>query len=271
MPADFISNLFVFILAGFVGFELIKRVSPLLHTPLMSLTNALDAIVVVAAIIICRPARDRRSPPSSAPSPWLPPSATWSAASSSPTACCACSRAAKPKNHDTWSPSQQLIDFAYIAAAVLFILSLKWLSSPATARRGVLAGEIAAALAVTAHALQSRPRPIQVDRRRADHRRRHRHPARHGPHDGRAAANRPQPRLRRAVRGHDRYRRVLRARSARHEIQHGRDCTGSDHRLAHLYRQPDRRRKTPGNSSAAPHHLQQGRTSSASRSSAPRS
>jgi NAD(P) transhydrogenase subunit alpha len=52
MPADFISNLYVFILAGFVGFELIKRVSPLLHTPLMALTNALDAIVVVAAIII---------------------------------------------------------------------------------------------------------------------------------------------------------------------------------------------------------------------------
>ncbi|HKS66701.1 MAG TPA: NAD(P) transhydrogenase subunit alpha [Candidatus Acidoferrales bacterium] len=52
MPPDFISNLFVFILAGFVGFEVIKRVSPLLHTPLMSLTNALDAIVVVAAIII---------------------------------------------------------------------------------------------------------------------------------------------------------------------------------------------------------------------------
>jgi NAD(P) transhydrogenase subunit alpha len=52
VPSDFISNLYVFILAGFVGFELIKRVSPLLHTPLMSLTNALDAIVVVAAIII---------------------------------------------------------------------------------------------------------------------------------------------------------------------------------------------------------------------------
>lgn len=52
MPADFLSNLYVFILAAFVGFEVIKRVSPLLHTPLMSLTNALDAIVVVAAIII---------------------------------------------------------------------------------------------------------------------------------------------------------------------------------------------------------------------------
>ena len=44
----------------------------------------------------------------------------------------------------------QLIDFAYIAAAVLFILSLKWLSSPATARHGVIAGEIGAALAVAA-------------------------------------------------------------------------------------------------------------------------
>jgi NAD(P) transhydrogenase subunit beta len=44
----------------------------------------------------------------------------------------------------------QLIDFAYIVAAVLFILSLKWLSSPATARHGVIAGEIGAALAVTA-------------------------------------------------------------------------------------------------------------------------
>jgi H+-translocating NAD(P) transhydrogenase subunit alpha len=52
MPADFISSLFVFILSAFLGFEVIKRVSPLLHTPLMSLTNALDAIVVVAAIII---------------------------------------------------------------------------------------------------------------------------------------------------------------------------------------------------------------------------
>jgi NAD(P) transhydrogenase subunit beta len=45
---------------------------------------------------------------------------------------------------------QQYLDFAYIAAVVLFILSLKFLSSPARARWGVLAGEIGAALAVTA-------------------------------------------------------------------------------------------------------------------------
>jgi NAD(P) transhydrogenase subunit alpha len=53
MTSDFISNLYVFVLAAFIGFEVIRRVSPLLHTPLMSLTNALDAIVVVAALIIC--------------------------------------------------------------------------------------------------------------------------------------------------------------------------------------------------------------------------
>jgi H+-translocating NAD(P) transhydrogenase subunit beta len=44
----------------------------------------------------------------------------------------------------------EYLDFAYIAAVVLFMLSLKWLSSPATARWGVLAGEIGAAIAVTA-------------------------------------------------------------------------------------------------------------------------
>ena len=52
MPADFVSSLFVFILAAFLGFEVIKRVSPLLHTPLMSLTNAISAISVVGAILI---------------------------------------------------------------------------------------------------------------------------------------------------------------------------------------------------------------------------
>ena len=47
-----INGLFIFVLAGFIGFEVIRRVSPLLHTPLMSLTNALDAIAVVGAIVL---------------------------------------------------------------------------------------------------------------------------------------------------------------------------------------------------------------------------
>jgi H+-translocating NAD(P) transhydrogenase subunit beta len=46
--------------------------------------------------------------------------------------------------------TQQLIDFTYIIAVVGFILAIKWLSSPVSAMRGVLIGEIAAALAVGA-------------------------------------------------------------------------------------------------------------------------
>jgi H+-translocating NAD(P) transhydrogenase subunit alpha len=52
MGQNLIDALFIFMLAAFIGFEVIRRVSPLLHTPLMSLTNALDAIAVVGAIVL---------------------------------------------------------------------------------------------------------------------------------------------------------------------------------------------------------------------------
>ena len=53
MPVlDMWSMLFVFVLATFVGFQVIQNVSRLLHTPLMSLTNAISAIAVVGSIII---------------------------------------------------------------------------------------------------------------------------------------------------------------------------------------------------------------------------
>jgi H+-translocating NAD(P) transhydrogenase subunit beta len=51
---------------------------------------------------------------------------------------------------------QQLIDFTYIAAVIGFILSLKWLSSPVTAMRGVLIGEIASGAAVVATLFDAR-------------------------------------------------------------------------------------------------------------------
>lgn len=52
MAADFELSLFVFVLATFLGLEVIRRVSPLLHTPLMSLTNAISAIAVVGSILV---------------------------------------------------------------------------------------------------------------------------------------------------------------------------------------------------------------------------
>ncbi len=52
MPSNLEVTLYVFMLATFLGLEVIREVSPLLHTPLMSLTNAISAISVVGAILI---------------------------------------------------------------------------------------------------------------------------------------------------------------------------------------------------------------------------
>ena len=49
---DLTSHLYVFALATLLGLEVIRRVSPLLHTPLMSLTNAISAIAVVGSIVV---------------------------------------------------------------------------------------------------------------------------------------------------------------------------------------------------------------------------
>jgi NAD(P) transhydrogenase subunit alpha len=51
MTATSFVQLYVFVLAGFVGFLVITRVPPLLHTPLMSATNAICAISIVGALV----------------------------------------------------------------------------------------------------------------------------------------------------------------------------------------------------------------------------
>jgi NAD(P) transhydrogenase subunit alpha len=49
---DIWPTIYVFVLATFIGLGVIRRVSRLLHTPLMSLTNAISAIAVVGAILV---------------------------------------------------------------------------------------------------------------------------------------------------------------------------------------------------------------------------
>jgi NAD(P) transhydrogenase subunit alpha len=44
-------ELYVFVLAGFVGYQVITRVPPLLHTPLMSATNAISGISLVGSLV----------------------------------------------------------------------------------------------------------------------------------------------------------------------------------------------------------------------------
>ena len=48
---EYIFNLYVLVLASFVGYQVISRVPPLLHTPLMSGTNAISGISLVASLL----------------------------------------------------------------------------------------------------------------------------------------------------------------------------------------------------------------------------
>ncbi len=52
MSYDIWPLIFVFVLATFIGFDVIRNVSRLLHTPLMSLTNAISAIAIVGSLLI---------------------------------------------------------------------------------------------------------------------------------------------------------------------------------------------------------------------------
>jgi H+-translocating NAD(P) transhydrogenase subunit alpha len=51
MTGNYIISLYVFVLAGFVGYLVITRVPPLLHTPLMSATNAISGISLVGSLV----------------------------------------------------------------------------------------------------------------------------------------------------------------------------------------------------------------------------
>src|SRR5476649_1980317 len=57
----FIFGLTVFVLACFVGYYVVWRVTPALHTPLMAVTNAVSGIIIVGAIIAVGPGADNAS------------------------------------------------------------------------------------------------------------------------------------------------------------------------------------------------------------------
>jgi len=55
-PDPIVVNLIVFVLAIFVGYHVVRTVTPALHTPLMSVTNAISAIILVGAMLAAGPA-----------------------------------------------------------------------------------------------------------------------------------------------------------------------------------------------------------------------
>jgi NAD(P) transhydrogenase subunit alpha len=56
--SQLLTNITILVLAAFVGFEVISKVPTILHTPLMSGTNAIHGIILVGAILIAATARD---------------------------------------------------------------------------------------------------------------------------------------------------------------------------------------------------------------------
>ncbi len=169
-----ITNLFIFILATFLGIEVIKRVSPLLHTPLMSLTNAISAISLVGSLTILGRAENTLSITLGA----IAVIASMTNVVSGFLITDRMLKMFKSRKpgaaHGIFFPfvllaaiasgqvdlgSHTATDISYLIASGLFVMSLKWMNHPTTAKKSVLAGELAMALAIggTVLALLSDP------------------------------------------------------------------------------------------------------------------
>jgi NAD(P) transhydrogenase subunit beta len=175
------ANLFVFLLSTFLGLEVIRRVSPLLHTPLMSLTNAISAISLVASITILGRAETTlsiilsglaalastinvvsgflitqrmikmfkpREKASGAAHVFILPSFLIAAVGTGQV---------KPG-------ANVFTDVSYLVAAALFVMSLKWMNHPTTARNSVIAGELGMGLAVVGALFALAGDPVVLER-----------------------------------------------------------------------------------------------------------
>ncbi len=160
---DVVMGLFIFILAGFVGFEVIRRVPQMLHTPLMSLTNALSAIAIVGSIALVASGRGNLAT-------LLGTVAITASTINVVGGFWITDRMLRmfktgKKEGKGGIPGWVIVvlipvamaigllaplQLAYLVAAVAFVLSLKWMSSPPSARRAVLAGELGMVIAVVA-------------------------------------------------------------------------------------------------------------------------
>ena len=134
-------------LASFIGLGVIRRVSRLLHTPLMSLTNAISAIAVVGAILVTGgdyPLRIRI----------LGAIALFASMTNIVSGFLITDRMLKMFKTDTKRTRRsgrhdvRRQPVRLHRRAALFIFALHWMNTPATARKGVYAGVAAMALAV---------------------------------------------------------------------------------------------------------------------------
>jgi NAD(P) transhydrogenase subunit beta len=180
-------GLYIFILAGFLGYHVISRVPPLLHTPLMSATNAISGISLIGSLVVAGELHD-----------WLSTLLGFLAVTCSATNVAGGflitdrmlamfkserdPKAAPALSERTfvtagvailvvgtvvfaWGTLAKAIDaeevlrYLYILSAVLFILGLKGLSSPRWARRGMFLAEFGMAVAIIGTLFDTRIHP----------------------------------------------------------------------------------------------------------------
>jgi NAD(P) transhydrogenase subunit beta len=144
----FVAALTIFVLALFLGYELITKVPPLLHTPLMSGANAISGITLVGTLVTSGTKLTLFTTVLGFIAVTLA-APTWSVGSWSPTGCSACSSGRNEM-------SKSAIDLFYLLAAVLFIVGLKDLSHPRTAVRGNLLGAMGMLVAIVVTLLDRR-------------------------------------------------------------------------------------------------------------------
>jgi NAD(P) transhydrogenase subunit alpha len=70
-PASFLGHFTVFVLACFVGYMVVWNVTPALHTPLMSVTNAVSSIIAIGALVQLAPDLTKISTDLSRPNEWI--------------------------------------------------------------------------------------------------------------------------------------------------------------------------------------------------------
>jgi NAD(P) transhydrogenase subunit alpha len=70
-PASFLGHFTVFVLACFVGYMVVWNVTPALHTPLMSVTNAVSSIIAIGALVQIAPDLSKISTDLARPGEWI--------------------------------------------------------------------------------------------------------------------------------------------------------------------------------------------------------
>ena len=253
---DIIASLYVFMLAAFVGFEVIRRVSPLLHTPLMSLTNALDAIAVVGAIILAGEHKSTlatvlgtiaivavHQQPGGRLHHHRPHAQNVQGEQTEEAMTTRCS-------------PDHVIQFAYLVVdgAVHPVAEMDEFAGHRAPRR-MGRRSWACCWRSAPRCCTSRHRGLHLDRDCAGAGFDHRRAAGPRTDDRGAATDRAQPCVRSALRHAGRHGGILSARAARAAFHDGGAVDGSDSGQPDFHRQPDGRRQIAGVPAAAPHHL----------------